>query len=37
VDPVGSVRGPVVGPCIYGDEPSSSGSTELVRDQSVLV
>jgi hypothetical protein len=30
VDSAGSGLGPVVGVCEYGDEPSSSGTTELV-------
>jgi hypothetical protein len=31
VDPVGSGQGSVAGCCEYGDEPSGSGTTELVR------
>jgi hypothetical protein len=31
VDPVGSGWRPVAGSCEYGDEPSGSGATELVR------
>jgi hypothetical protein len=30
VDSVGSGEGPVAGPCKYGDEPATSGATELV-------
>jgi hypothetical protein len=30
VDPVGSGQGPVAGFCEYGDEPSGSGTAELV-------
>jgi hypothetical protein len=30
MDPVGSGCGPVAGSCEYGDEPSGSGSMELV-------
>jgi hypothetical protein len=31
LDPVGSGLGPVVDSCEYGDKPSCSGATELVR------
>jgi hypothetical protein len=30
VDPIGSGQGPVAGYCMYCDEPSVSGATELV-------
>jgi hypothetical protein len=30
LDPAGSVQGPLAASCEYGDEPSGSGSTELV-------
>jgi hypothetical protein len=30
VEPFGSGQGPVAGCCEYGDEPASSGATELV-------
>jgi hypothetical protein len=33
VDPVGLGSGSVAGCCEYGDEPSGSGSTQLVRPQ----
>jgi hypothetical protein len=31
LDPVGSGQGPVAGSCEYGDEPSGSSATDLVR------
>jgi hypothetical protein len=33
VDPVGSGQGPVAGSCEYSDEPSGSGTTELVMEE----